>query len=142
MESFHLRGKRKCGQKKIISEFLWTFPTKHWIRVDIKFKVKIIILSERAIRILCKLLLTISLRAIKYDTKIRLLIIATFSFLTLILHRGLGMTFFLVSPIYFFHLSLGLLFPFSIWNFLFQFEFQFKFRFEFQFKFQLHFRSH
>ena len=67
--------------------------------MDIKFKVKIIILSERAIRILCKLLLTISLRAIKYDTKIRLLIVATFSFLTLILHRGLGMTFFLVSPI-------------------------------------------
>ena len=81
MESFHLRGKGKCVQKKIISEFLWTFPAKHWIRVDIKFKVKIIILSERAIRILRKLLLaTISLRVIKYDTKIRLLIIATFSF--------------------------------------------------------------
>ena len=56
--------------------------------MDIKFKVKIIILSERAIRILCKLLLAISLRAIKYDTKIRLLIIATFSFLIAISHRG------------------------------------------------------
>jgi len=56
--------------------------------VDIKFKVKIIILSERAIRILCKLLLAISLRVIKYDTKIRLLIIATFSFLIAISHRG------------------------------------------------------
>ena len=49
--------------------------------MDIKFKLKIISLSERAIRILRKLLLaTTSLRVIKYDTKIRLLIIATFSF--------------------------------------------------------------
>ena len=129
MESFHLRGKRKCEQKKIISEFLWTFPTKHWIRVDIKFKVKIIILSERAIRILCKLLLTISLRAIKYDTKIRLLIIATFSFFTLILHRGHRNDFFLVSPIYFFQFLFGLLFPFFIRTFIFLFYVEFYFPF-------------
>ena len=95
--------------------------------MDIKFKVKIIILSERAIQILRKLLLaTISLRAIKYDTKIRLLIIATFSFLIAISHRGRrNDIFFEFLQFTFSNFYLDFLFPFSIWNFLSQFKFHF-----------------